>query len=275
MQFYLRTRDHAFTGKEFTLMMDKELQLLKTTPCPENLETYYEHETYISHTDRSKTLVEKIYQLVKRVSLKKKESWIRTFAGRNLRVLDVGAGTGSFISYLRSRGWQADGVEPNPRARNAASKKGVCLQPSLLEIPDRQYDVLTLWHVLEHFRDLDKEVDALLSRIKEDGTLFIALPNFRSYDAKVYGEYWAAYDVPRHVWHLSRTSVEKIFGRKGWKVIGVRPMLFDSFYISLLSEKYRGGKHSWMNALWTGIRSNFHGWRTGEYSSMIYVLKKA
>ncbi len=274
MKFFLKTRDHAFTGEEFKLEIDEDLQLLRTIPVPENLEDYYQHEAYISHTDRSNSILEKIYQLVKRIGLRKKVSWLKEFAGRDSRVLDVGAGTGSLVAYLRSKGWKADGIEPISKAREASKRKGVVLHRSLDDIKGEKYEVLTLWHVLEHFRELDEEIDSLLGLIKTNGTLFIALPNFKSYDAREYGEYWAAYDVPRHVWHFSRTAVEKIFAKKGWNVVGTKPMLYDPFYISLLSEGYRGGRFKWLCAFYRGFRSNIHGWRTGEYSSIVYILKK-
>ncbi len=274
MKFYLNTKDYANTGEAFTLMLDEQLQLLRTTPCPDKLENYYRHKTYISHTDRSDTFLEKLYQRVKKYSLHKKLSWVKKHAGSACSVLDVGAGTGSFVSFLKSRGWNIEGIEPSEKARAIADSKGVDLFKSTNELSERKYDVITLWHVLEHFQNLDDELDALLNHLKEDGTLIIALPNFKSYDAKYYREYWAAYDVPRHVWHFSRSAVEKIFQERGWRVTKRKPMIFDAFYISLLSEEYRGNKFKWLSACWRGFLSNLHALNSGEYSSLVYVLKK-
>lgn len=274
MKFYLNTKDYANTGEAFTLMLDEQLQLLRTTPCPDKLENYYRHKTYISHTDRSDTFLEKLYQRVKKYSLHKKLSWVKKHAGSARSVLDVGAGTGSFVSFLKSRGWNIEGIEPSEKARAIADSKGIDLFKSTNELSERKYDVITLWHVLEHFQNLDDELDALLNHVKEDGTLIIALPNFKSYDAKYYGEYWAAYDVPRHVWHFSRSAVEKIFQERGWRVTKTKPMIFDAFYISLLSEEYRGNKFKWLSACWRGFLSNLHALNSGEYSSLVYVLKK-
>ncbi len=274
MDIYLKTKDYAVSGEDFSLLLDKDLGLLKTDPVPKNLGPYYDHESYISHTDRSKTGLEKIYQLVKKYGLNRKEAWLKAEIEKEAEVLDVGAGTGSFVEYLQGKGWQAEGVEPNKRARDLALNKGVQLYESLESVLDKTYDAITLWHVLEHFKDLDKEIDLLLTRLKETGTLFIAVPNFKSYDAQFYKMYWAGYDVPRHLWHFSRESIEKIFRDKGWVITDTRPMVFDSFYASLLSERYRGTSLAWPRAFWRGLRSNLQGWKTGEYSSHVYILKK-
>ena len=274
MDIYLKTKDYAVSGEDFSLILDKDLGLLKTDPVPRNLGPYYEHQSYISHTDRSKTVLEKIYQVVKKYGLKKKEAWLKAEIEKSGQVLDVGAGTGSFIEYLQARGWQAEGVEPNNKARDLARNKGVQLHESLETVHDKKYDAITLWHVLEHFKDLDREIDLLLTKLKESGTLFIAVPNFRSYDAQFYKMYWAGYDVPRHLWHFSHQAMETIFKDKGWSIRYTRPMLFDSFYVSLLSERYRGKSLTWLRAFWMGMRSNLQGRRTGEYSSHVFILKK-
>ena len=274
MDIYLKTRDYAVTGEDFSLILDRDLGLLRTEPVPENLSPYYEHESYIPHTDRSKTWLEKGYQLAKKYALKRKTSWLRAEVLPGADVMDIGAGTGSFVQYLKAGGWRAEGMEPGKKARDIALSKGVQLYESLDQLPNRKYDAVTLWHVLEHFKDLDKEIDLLLTKIKDTGTLFIAVPNFKSYDAQFYKMYWAGYDVPRHLWHFSKDSIEKIFHSKGWGITRTRPMIFDSFYVSLLSERYRGKHMIWPRAVWMGLRSNLYGWRTGQYSSHVYILKK-
>lgn len=256
-------------------MLDEELQLLQTIPQPDNLNSYYQADSYISHTDRSESVFERIYQGVKKHSLKRKEAWLKQFAPEESRVLDVGAGTGAFVQHLRLRGWMADGVEPSSKARELSTLKRVDLYANLQETKNEKYDVVTLWHVLEHFTDLDVEIDQLLNKVREGGTLFVAVPNFKSLDAKIYGPYWAAYDVPRHLWHFSRTAMQKLFANKGWSIVNTRPMHFDAFYIALLSERYRKGRLPWVKAFWYGLRSNIYGLKTGEYSSLVYIIKKA
>ncbi|QBA65381.1 class I SAM-dependent methyltransferase [Muriicola soli] len=271
---YLNTRDYSITQEEFVLMYDEQRELLKTEPQPDNLDPYYQHEEYISHTDNNKTFLEKIYQLVKTIGLSRKRKWLQKFVLENSKVLDVGAGTGSFVAYLRDNDFNAVGVEPSDRARKLASIKGVSLSESIDEIAKQEFDAITLWHVLEHFKDLDREITKLKERLKTGGCLFIAVPNFRSYDAKHYGEYWAAYDVPRHLWHFSRAAIQNIFNKKGFQLMDTKPMLFDSFYIALLSEHYKHGRKRWLSAIWHGLRSNLYGFRTGEYSSLVYILRK-
>ncbi len=275
MKFFLSTRDHAVTKESFELHHDAKLDLLQTIPKPENLEKYYQDEDYVSHTDGNRTMLEKIYQLVKKYQLKKKETWIREYADRNAKILDVGAGTGSFVKFLKDNGWFSEGVEPNLKARSMATGKGVKLSASLKDLGAQRFDLITLWHVLEHVPDLDKSILEFKNRLSENGLLFVAVPNFRSYDAKIYGSYWAAYDVPRHIWHFSQNSIKEIFSRNGFSLVGVKPMIFDAFYIAQLSEKYKHGKHRFFSAFWHGMRSNLQARRTGEYSSLLYVLKKA
>lgn len=255
-------------------MYDEQLQLLRTVPQPDNIAAYYEDEAYISHTDKNNSFLEKIYHLVRTVGLNKKRRWLKKYLQQEARILDIGAGTGSFVAYLNERGFVADGVEPSAIARKVAEAKGIDLYESISDLGTGGYDAVTLWHVLEHFTDLDGSIDEISSRIKKGGYLFIAVPNFRSYDAKYYADYWAAYDVPRHLWHFSKESIHRIFTKKGFSVLDTRPMLFDSFYIALLSERYKSGKENWLAAIWQGLRSNLYGWKTGEYSSLAYILKK-
>ncbi|MBT8282941.1 MAG: class I SAM-dependent methyltransferase [Muriicola sp.] len=271
---YLKTRDYSVSGEEFVLMYDEEKELLKTEPQPEELDPYYQGEEYISHTDKNKTFLEKIYQLVKTIGLSNKRKWLLKFVSKGSRILDVGAGTGSFVAYLNDNDFEATGVEPSARARKLAEKKGVSSIKSIDDIAKQEYDAITLWHVLEHFKDLDREIDKLIMRLHKEGYLYVAVPNFRSYDAQHYKEHWAAFDVPRHLWHFSKAAIQKVFKEKGFQLVSTKPMLFDSFYIALMSEKYKHGRNRWLAAIWHGMRSNLHGWRTGEYSSLVYILKR-
>src|SRR5699024_4600730 len=136
------------------------------------------------------------------------------------------------------------------------------------------FDVISMWHVLEHVPDLEKQLNELDRLLKKNGVLFIAVPNFKSYDAEHYQEFWAAYDVPRHLWHFSKTSISKIFDEFGFEIVATHPLKFDSYYVSLLSEKHKTGKSNFVKAFWTGFRSNSKAKRTNQYSSMIYVLKR-
>lgn len=272
----LTVKDHLVSGEKFTLEYDKSLDLYATKPEPklEQLYKYYESTSYISHTDDRKTFIENCYHLVKNYALKGKIKLITKENDGTGKLLDIGAGTGDFLVSAKNKGWEVLGVEPNASARQLALSKGVELSEKLTEITAEKFDVITLWHVLEHLPNLEENINFICSKLKKEGVLVIAVPNYNSYDAKHYKEYWAAYDVPRHLWHFSKNSISKLFEEEGYKINKIKPMWFDSFYVSLLSEKYKTGKSNFLSAFWHGFLSNFKGLFSKEYSSHVYILKR-
>lgn len=272
---YIKVQDHSVSKENFELLLDPELELLKTHPQPalENLGSYYESEDYISHTDSKRSLFEKIYHIVKTYSLKKKVGLINSYHSQKGSLLDIGAGTGDFLVTAKASGWQTTGIEPNKNAKNLAISKGISFENSIESIENQQFDVITMWHVLEHVPDVEHQIQQLKRLLKPEGTLIIAVPNYKSFDAQYYGKFWAAYDVPRHLWHFSKTSIQKLVSRENLKLAKILPMVFDSFYVSLLSEKYKTGKMNFIKAFWIGLRSNLNAYSTKEYSSHIYVIK--
>ncbi|MFC7356160.1 class I SAM-dependent methyltransferase [Jejudonia soesokkakensis] len=272
---YLRTKDYLVSGEIFDLVLDQETQMLVTTPQPkpEDLSKYYESESYISHTDSNKGIVSYCYQIVKKYSLKKKLKLINRFQTTKGLILDIGAGTGEFLKEADNNGWEIYGIEPSPKARELAKNKNVFLSKEFGELPDKKFDVITLWHVLEHLPSLDEEIKKIESFLKPSGILIIAVPNYKSYDAKFYKKHWAAYDVPRHLWHFSQQSMKLLFS-KNLKLVRIQPMIFDSFYVSLLSEKYKTGNSFSVRAFFVGLWSNIKAWSSTEYSSLIYCYKK-
>jgi len=275
MKPYLLTKDHSVTGEEFELRYNKEFDMLITRPRPADLDKYYQSENYISHTDSSKSFLDKVYQTVKRVSLFLKVRLIGQFAQDDKSILDVGAGTGDFLSAASEKGWTIFGVEPNWRARGKASEKEINLSDDIESVMDRKYKVITLWHVLEHLTDLENQILKIISILEEKGTILVAVPNYKSYDAKYYKDFWAAYDVPRHLWHFSQESINRLFTKYGMTVVDTKPMYFDAFYVSLLSEKYKGARLGFIRGFIIGLFSNLSALFTKEYSSLIYVIKKA
>ncbi|MCM4167855.1 methyltransferase [Arenibacter sp. H213] len=273
-EFYLECKDHSVSGETFRLTYDHNKDMLVTETRPENLEEYYKSEAYISHTDSNKTVIEKLYQAVKIVNLKSKTQLINKYSNDEKCLLDVGAGTGDFLIAAQKKGWKTIGVEPNHKAREKAKEKGVEVVAHLETVAKKKFNTITLWHVLEHLPDLEEQIKVLTGLLSENGTLIIAVPNYKSYDAIHYKQYWAAFDVPRHLWHFSKQSIEVLFGEHGFKIIKTKPMLYDAFYVSILSEKYKSKKQRFIKALWIGLKSNFLGWRSKEYSSHIYILKK-
>ncbi|WP_343328481.1 class I SAM-dependent methyltransferase [Polaribacter staleyi] len=272
---FLNCKDYTVSDETYEVMFNEEYDMLVTSPVPVDLENYYKSENYISHTDSKKSIMDKVYQSVKNRTLKRKLNLINSFKTPSKSILDVGAGTGDFLKVCAGNNWTVSGVEPSADARDIAKKKGVDLQKDLLQINNKNFDVITLWHVLEHVENLSDYILKLKELLSDNGRLIIAVPNHKSDDAKYYKEYWAAFDVPRHLWHFSQTSIHKIFSEDNMIVEQTLPMKFDSYYVSLLSEKYKTGKMNPIKAFHRGFVSNLKARTTSEYSSLIYVLKKS
>jgi 2-polyprenyl-3-methyl-5-hydroxy-6-metoxy-1,4-benzoquinol methylase len=273
---FLKVKDYSVSQETFELLYDEDLDMLITYPQPslDKLPSYYESVDYISHTDGNKSLFEKMYQFVKSIALKNKLKLINSQSAKG-RILDIGAGVGDFLSVCKNDGWQTIGIEPSDKAKNIAKSKGVSFVENLSELENHSFDIITMWHVLEHVPNLEEQIAELKRLIKPNGTIIIAVPNFKSFDAKHYGQFWAAFDVPIHLWHFSKTAIQKLFAKEKLELIKVLPMKFDSFYVSLLSEKYKTGKMNFIKAFFIGLKSNLKATRNSEYSSHIYVIKNA
>jgi 2-polyprenyl-3-methyl-5-hydroxy-6-metoxy-1,4-benzoquinol methylase len=271
---FLNCKDHLVSEETYEIMMNKENEMLVTSPIPVDLDKYYESEDYQSHHNQKKTFLNFIYNTVKKRSFKRKESLFQNGTTQKT-ILDIGAGSGDFLQYCKDQKYHVTGTEPSEAARNIAAEKGIDLYKSLDEVPDQKFDVITMWHVLEHIPNLFEFLEQLKSRLKENGKLIIAVPNFKSYDAEYYKEYWAAYDVPRHLWHFSQKSIRNLFESVQMKVTKIHPMKYDSFYVSLLSEQHKTGKRNYLKAFWVGLKSNIKASKTSEYSSLIYELEHA
>jgi 2-polyprenyl-3-methyl-5-hydroxy-6-metoxy-1,4-benzoquinol methylase len=274
-KLFLTVKDYSVSKEIFELWYDQNLDLLITNPQPDenNLPKYYESDDYISHTDGKRSLFEKVYHLVKNLALKNKLDLIDSLDKQKGNLLDIGAGTGDFLYVAQKARWNTIGIEPSEKAKSIAIKKGVSFADNTNALESHSFDVITMWHVLEHVPNLENQIKELKRLLKPTGTIMIAVPNFKSYDADHYGVYWAAYDAPRHLWHFSRTAIEKLFAVENIKLKKVLPMKFDTFYVSLLSEKYKTGKMNYFSAFLIGIKSNFKAAKTKEFSSHIYVLK--
>jgi len=275
---YFKVKDHSVSGEEFKLLYNKEFDFLETFPQPslEQLPKYYKSDDYISHTDSQRNLFENVYHLVRKVSLKRKLKLINSYSSEEKKLLDVGSGTGDFLQIAQKNKWAVSGIEPNEKARTIANTKtnnSVFEVSHLLKFKKQSFNVITLWHVLEHLPKLDEHISILRSLLKPEGTLIIAVPNYNSYDAKYYKEFWAGYDVPRHLWHFSQSSVSKLVEKEKMKVVKTLPMKFDSYYVSLLSEKYKSGWMNIFNAFRVGWLSNFKAKHSSDYSSLIYCIK--
>ncbi|RKS99451.1 bifunctional 2-polyprenyl-6-hydroxyphenol methylase/3-demethylubiquinol 3-O-methyltransferase UbiG [Flavobacterium sp. 123] len=272
---FLTVTDYSVSKEIFDLYHNEELDMLITSPQPglDVLGKYYESVDYISHTDSKRSLFEKMYHFVKSIALKNKLNLINSQQPNKGSILDIGAGTGEFLSVARQDGWKTIGVEPSDKAKAIAKNKGVSFVEQTSELESHSFDVISMWHVLEHVPDLKQQIKELKRLLKPNGTLIIAVPNFKSFDAKHYGKFWAAYDVPIHFWHFSKTAIKKLFQKEEMQLVKILPMKFDSFYVSLLSEKYKTGKMNFVKAFFIGLQSNLRAKKNFEYSSHIYILK--
>ncbi len=273
-RFPKKIKDFSCSFEDFNLEYDAHYKLLKTTPLPSDIEKYYPEEDYISHQNDSKGLVSSVYQIVKNYTGSRKIKLFRKLVKPSAAVLDYGAGNGFLVSKLKEQNWNAFGVEPSSYARKQAEYFNVKLYSSLKELGDQNFSAISLWHVLEHipnYREVLKQLTALL---EEEGYLILALPNYNSWDASYYNSFWAAYDVPRHAYHFSKESIHVLSQEFNLKVRKIKPMLFDSFYVSYLSEKNKGSKIPFIKGILIGFLSNCIGFFKKEHSSHLYLLQK-
>ena len=272
---FLTVKDYSVSQESFDLYHDEIFDMLITYPQPSlaTLGKYYESADYISHTDSKRSLFEKAYHFVKSIALKNKLNLINSEQPNKGLILDIGAGTGDFLSVAKNDGWKTVGVEPSEKAKAIAINKGVSFVENTTELESQTFDVISMWHVLEHVPNLEEQITELKRLLKPSGTLIVAVPNFKSFDANYYGKFWAAFDVPIHFWHFSKTSIQKLFEKENMKLEKVLPMKFDSFYVSLLSEKYKTGKMNYFKAFFVGLQSNWKAKTNFEFSSHIYIIK--
>ena len=274
-------KDHTVSGESFQIVEcgSCSLRFTQNVPNEQTIPAYYKAENYISHTDTSKGLINRVYKIVRKRTLTRKRKLIERFTRLQKGIaLDVGSGTGSFVNELAKNEWNVTGLEPDTDARKVARQLynvELLNTSEFYNLRSAAFDAITLWHVLEHVHDLSAYVKQLKALLKENGKLFIAVPNYTSSDSSVYREYWAAYDVPRHLYHFSPAAMKKLMEKHGLKIASYQPMWYDSFYICLLSSKYKNGNTNWMAALWNGIRSNLEALgNVKKCSSVIYVVEK-
>ena len=250
-------------------------------PDQEAIGPYYQSDTYISHSDTEKGLVNKLYKLARNYTLNWKLKLVAKWTGiqKGGSILDIGAGTGAFLENAQTQGWFVTGLEPDAGARKLSHEKyGLALdEPSrLFSLPGASFDAVTMWHVMEHVHQLHEYMAEIKRVLKQEGTALIALPNYTSKDATHYGKFWAAYDVPRHLYHFSPAAVRKLASQHGLQVETTKRMWLDAFYIAILSEQYKNGKGDLIAAVFNGFKSNLQAWsHKEECSSLVYVIKHA
>ncbi|MCK9402555.1 MAG: class I SAM-dependent methyltransferase [Chitinophagaceae bacterium] len=277
----LSAKDYTVSGELFEIWHCDDCSLRFTQPIPaaDKIGAYYQSAGYISHSDTAKGLINRLYHFVRTHSLQTKRKLLQQATGKQkATLLDIGAGTGAFVHTMKQAGWEVTGLEPEENARKVAfDKYGIQLvsPDHLFQLGKASLDAITLWHALEHVHDLHGYFEQFYYLLKRGGSLVIAAPNYTSYDAKAYKEYWAAYDVPRHLYHFSPKSMELLGDVKGFWLADSKPMWFDSFYVSMLSEKYRHESGNLIGALWNGLLSNIKAiFNKESSSSVIYIFTK-
>ena len=277
----IKIRDHSVSKEEFVIWQCRECSLRFTQDAPDkaSIGRYYESPEYISHTNTNTGLINRLYQKVRRLTLQQKARLVIAHTVTQGRLLDYGAGIGAFMNTMKEKGWEVNGVEPDEGAREQA-KRNFSLSPGSLEDLESfqagRFDAITLWHVLEHVHDLHVTMERLKELLKPGGKLFVAVPNYNSVDNAIYKSYWAAYDVPRHLYHFTPPAIETLVKNHGMQLVSTRPMWYDSFYISLLSSKYKHGSSNWIGATVSGLRSNMSALLDkNRCSSLIYIIKKS
>ena len=258
-------------------------------PDEEEIGRYYKADDYVSHTDTQAGLINKIYHFARSIMLKQKGRLAEGIYkengvdvnGEDKNLLDIGCGTGYFLNEMKSRGWKVKGVEKSADAREVAEKNfGIELADDISvlssDVSNKQrFDIITLWHVLEHLHDVNGALKNIREMLKDEGTLILALPNSSSFDADKYREYWAAYDVPRHLWHFTPDTISRLAVKNGFIITKYSAMPLDTFYVSMLSEKYKGNSVPFVRGMFTGLQGLLK--ITGSpdaASSIIYILKK-
>jgi 2-polyprenyl-3-methyl-5-hydroxy-6-metoxy-1,4-benzoquinol methylase len=272
-------KDYTVSNELFIIVEceDCSFRFTQDVPDERSIVPYYKSENYISHTNTSRGLINSLYHKVRKHTLKQKRKLIeKILHTKSGNLLDVGAGTGAFSNEMKTAGWQVTGLEPDEDARIVAQKNfAVNLSPAtdFYNLSENSLDAITMWHVLEHVHDLNNYIAKLKLLLKKNGSIFIAVPNYTSGDAKIYKEYWAAYDVPRHLYHFSPKAMNVLMAKHGLKIKAYKPMWFDSFYISMLSSKYKTGKTRLFSSFINGLRSNIKTVGNAKHcSSVIYVI---
>lgn len=277
----LIAKDYTVSQEQFPVMECGQcgFRFTQQIPDEETIGAYYQSEEYISHSNTNQGLISRLYQVVRDITLRSKRKLVQRVSGKSTgHLLDIGSGTGEFLATMKGAGWKVRGLEPDPGARNQAIENhqlDVGEPEELFTLEENTFDVISMWHVLEHVHRLKPYLHKISNLLKADGVLLIAVPNFTSRDAEHYDAYWAAYDVPRHLYHFSPESMNRLLGDQGFEIVSYRPMPFDAFYVSMLSEKYQHGKLKLVSAFWQGFRSWLKASANAKAcSSVLYVIRK-
>ena len=262
LSFFLKTKDYSFSGDSFELKKCNSCEIIVTAPVPNNINKYYDIENYDSFR-QNPSLFGLVYGFVQKINNSYKLSLLK----KNKTTLDFGAGSGLFVQEAYKKGYKIYGFEPINQINNKRITK------KLEGLPKKKFDQITMWHVLEHTKNPKTELLRLKKMLKNNGRVFVALPNIGSYDNIYYKKYWAGYDVPRHLYHFTEKSFSGLCEQVGFKIEKKTPLYFDSFYVSMLSEKNKKTLLWPIVGFFVGLVSNIVAFFTKKHSSIIYIIK--
>ena len=270
-----KVRDHLVSQESFDIYWDEKEQFgwtdFKNTS---DLSAYYQAEEYYSHQEQPKTFIQKIYSFARGLMFHYKHNITSPFLFKGASILDIGSGTGDFLSFMNSKGYEVTGVENNPKAILISQKNDIKIHEDISKLSDNSFDLITLWHVLEHLPDPEETFKSTFNLLNKSGHLIVAVPNIYSLDKDYYCENWAGFDVPRHLWHFSTPFLINFASKYNFELIRTKPLLLDALYISFLSEKQKGSRFSFLRGMVKGVYFNLRALRSKRYSSLVFVFKK-
>tara|TARA_B110000879_G_scaffold205887_1_gene286935 strand:+ start:1902 stop:2741 length:840 start_codon:yes stop_codon:yes gene_type:complete len=271
------TQDYLVSGETFSIRWDESKGYASTHPQPaaDKLGSHYESAAYLSHNESQQSVVGPLYRMARKYMFRIKHKMFKKWLPANSSILDYGCGTGGFLEYTSSKAYASFGAETNTYARDQAIRKGLTVVSSWEQLPQEKFNLISLWHVLEHVSDLDQCIQEIQKRLNTNDILLIAVPNLNAFDAIYYAEFWAAYDVPRHLWHFSQRGIKQLIEPCGFELIAQHPLILDALYIAYVSEKHKGSRFALLKGIFRGLQSNWKAKKTGEYSSLVYLFRKA
>ena len=273
--FLYTVKDHLASEEHFNLYWDKQKKIAWTDLGKvKDLNRYYESDKYISHQTENKSIINILYSLAKTIMLRYKFKQLKPFVKPLGKLLDIGCGSGNFLSFMNKKNFNVFGVENNTTALEICAKKKLKVYRSLESLPNKAFDIISLWHVLEHLPQTEEVITKIHDLLTSKGVLIVAVPNFSSHDRMHYKHNWAALDVPRHLWHFTPEGLEKMFSSAGFKLLKKSPLWLDVFYISFLSERYKGNNLAFLIGMLKGSYFTFRSLFSKKYSTISFVFKK-
>ena len=273
--FLYTVKDHLASEEYFNLYWDKQKKIAWTDLGKvKDLNRYYESDKYISHQTENKSIINILYSFSRTIMLRYKFKQLIPFVKPLDKLLDIGCGAGSFLSFMKKKNLNVFGVEKNTTALEICAKKKLKVYNSLESLPNITFDIISLWHVLEHLPQPEEVIEKTHDLLTSKGVLIVAVPNFSSHDRLHYKNNWAALDVPRHLWHFTPEGLEEMFSKAGFKLLKKSPLWLDVFYISFLSEKYKGNNLAFLTGLLRGSYFTFRSLFSKKYSTISFVFKK-